>query len=173
MPLECVSTQRSALLPPRVRFQPSCRLAQISNLNSSAEEDRGAAPLCGTSGIGDPWVGADWEDGGSRKEECLRNGSERRQSWAFRIFSRPPKRLWTRNLAGALHTEVVRCKLSVGREIKTEIIVLTLFLIRTCQCPTPCPPNPLLHSTLTESTRSWANGRSAFSISRSPIPFLA
>ena len=41
----------------------------------------------------------------------------------FGIFSRPPKRLWTRNQAGALHTEAVRCTLPVGREIKTEIPV--------------------------------------------------
>ena len=30
---------------------------------------------------------------------------------AFGIFPRPPKRLWTRNRAGALPTEVVRCTL--------------------------------------------------------------
>jgi hypothetical protein len=46
---------------------------------------------------------------------------ERRHSWALG-FSRPPaKRLWTRNQTGASHTEAVRRKLSVGREVKTEI----------------------------------------------------
>ena len=30
---------------------------------SDAAKDRGTIPLCGTSGIGDPWVGADWGDG--------------------------------------------------------------------------------------------------------------
>ncbi len=42
--------------------------------------------------------------GGARKEKCLRNGLERRQFWAFGILSRRPKRLCTRNQAGALHT---------------------------------------------------------------------
>jgi hypothetical protein len=40
----------------------------------------------------------------------------------FGIFSRPLKRLCTRDQAGALHTEAVRRKLSVGREVKTEIL---------------------------------------------------
>ena len=39
------------------------------------------------------------------------------------IFSRPPKRLWTRNQAGELPAEPVRCTLSVGHEVKTEIPV--------------------------------------------------
>ena len=51
----------------------------------------------------------------------MRDGLERRQFWAFGIFSRPPKRLWTRNQAGALPAEAVRCTLSVGHEVKTEI----------------------------------------------------
>ena len=55
------------------------------------------------------------------KQKCLRNGSEKRQFWAVGIFSPPPKRLCTRNQVGALHSEAVRRKLSVGPEMKTEI----------------------------------------------------
>jgi hypothetical protein len=36
------------------------------------------------------------------------------------------EKLWTRNLAGALHTGVVRSMLTVSREMKTEIPVCTL-----------------------------------------------
>src|SRR2546428_3869229 len=33
-----------------------------------------------------------------------------------------PERLWTRNRAGALPAEALRCKLPVGRETKMEIL---------------------------------------------------
>src|SRR3989442_864266 len=42
---------------------------------------------------------------------------------AFGIFAPPPKRLWTRTQAGALPAEAVRRRLSVGREMKTEMPV--------------------------------------------------
>jgi hypothetical protein len=41
--------------------------------------------------------------------------------------SPPPKRLWTRNQAGALPTEAVRCKLSVRHEVQTEVPVYCGF----------------------------------------------
>jgi hypothetical protein len=35
--------------------------------------------------------------------------------------------LLARNRAGALHAEAVRCKLSVGREVKAEILVEAFY----------------------------------------------
>ena len=67
------------------------------------------------------WVGSDWGDREAGKEKCLRNGLQWRQAWAFMIFSRPAKRRWTRNEAGALHTEAVRYRLSASRETKMEM----------------------------------------------------
>jgi hypothetical protein len=81
----------------------------------------GTASRLGSGALGAPQIGAHFGDERGRKEECLRNGLERRQFRALGIFSRPPKRLWTRNLAGALYTEAVRCTFPVGRELRTEI----------------------------------------------------
>jgi hypothetical protein len=58
------------------------RAPESEALRKHAKNDRGAIPLCGTSGIAEPWIGADWGDGGGRKEKSLRNGLQRRQFWA-------------------------------------------------------------------------------------------
>jgi len=43
------------------------------------------------------------------KEKCLRNGSEKRQSWALGFSRGRPRGSALKNLAGALHTEAARC----------------------------------------------------------------
>jgi hypothetical protein len=45
----------------------------------------------------------------------------RSASFWLGIFPHRRKGNAVRNLAGALHTEAVKCKLSVGREVKTDI----------------------------------------------------
>jgi ribosomal protein L13 len=68
-------------------------------------------------------------EGGSGRKKCLRTGSEKRQFWAVEAsgeVERVPyvvaEALDTENPPVRLHSEAVRRMLSVGRDLKSEML---------------------------------------------------
>jgi hypothetical protein len=94
------------------------RAHESEALRKHAAQDRGTTLA---SGRGEPWVGADWGDGGGRKEKCLRNGLERRQFWAFG----PAPRDRGRRKDFGLETRLERClprRLGIHYRLAVELI---------------------------------------------------